>query len=398
MVSTNPFNSSIGVSEGITINATGHADTIDRIGLTLGSGFKLIQSGGTINAIGTCDPGANRAKMGIGLAMPGSDFYQVGGILTATGTGGTSDTRHGSGMIVRNIYVSGNGKIIAIGTSGASSSNGDGMQVSGSINLSENGVIEATGNGNPSSGGNGMTGYESVVTMDGGQFIATGNGGYGNSNSENSIGRGLYFRAGTIIINDGKLIATGNGEGFRSTGVGISIKDITINGGHLIAIGNGGTVAGNGTGTSSSYGKGINTGPVIQDGGIIEATGNGRETYAYGFDGNFTQNSGIIIVVGNGGTTNGGTLNNSGYGYGIFNYGATNSFTTNSTVYASGFNDVAAGVGIYSEGGFIQGEDGKLFLMPGTGTSVYVNKLTDLSGAMRPYVDFLDTTTPLRLL
>ena len=280
----------------------------------------------------------------------------------------------------------------------------------------------------------------------GNDFVING----GTVNSTGDRNAGITILDGDFIVNGGTLNATAT-KTLSSLGSGVAVNgDFILTNGTVNAIandsgswGSGGTFSGGisitgqfiqhaGTviakGHYNSFGIKANNG-FIMEGGSINASGqlsdnnvleiiakgisfngdftqNGGTITAFGYyngagimshvDGDFIQNGGILKATGQGGNSYYGRICS---GFGIFlqnvnhdGYENLFTFTTNGTVYATGFiseDNNGRGYGVYAHH-IIQGENGVLYLMPGTDYSVVSLLSSSLSGTTLPGIDFLN--------
>ena len=239
------------------------------------------------------------------------------------------------------------------------------------------------------------------------------------SGEDPTINAQLDIHLGAKDGDDIRWFNTGNEYTITKTSHGYNSAETNQCTGSSLGVGEGVTL--NVIGPSDGHGLVLASGfDFVQSGGTINATGNGGSIGGGGgivLNGNFTQNgSGVINAIGTGGTgsttagngvfiydgafiQNGdGIVNAIGNGGTVAGYGIhiARNFVQNGNgiVKATGNSETASGYGIQIyRGGFTQSENGTLYLMPGSGVSVYVSStgsaISDLQGTLRPGVDFI---------
>ncbi|MBR1609525.1 MAG: InlB B-repeat-containing protein, partial [Kiritimatiellae bacterium] len=309
-----------------TLTATGGANAPGiggAVGETAGTA-KLYIGGGTIEAYGG-DFGA-----GIGSAKDGG-FGSItisGGIVKATGKGGTSASGGGAGIgggasqsggVIR---ITG-GEVTAIGGNrgsgiGGGSTAAGGSATGGDISIS-GGVVNATGGYAGAGIGGGVNGAGGTIAISGGTVTATGGSG------ASGIGGGDCGPGGTITISGGEVVARGSDHG---AGIGGGRNKyggtITITGGHVDA-------AGDTLGAGIGGGSFCNPGTITISGGFVKAVGgsggcsgigSGYDNYSYAGIGTVLISGGTIYASGSGASSDIGSGSNVENAIPVFTGGA----------------------------------------------------------------------------
>ena len=392
------LNSGIGIKldkgnfymKGGEASITGDGSKLGSTEATKGTGVQIedgnfYMQGGTLDVIAH-----NVYGYGRGIYITKGDFEMTGGTLNVkdidSGSRGITVNNGGfnmtGGELNVNVHKTNDalGSAYGILTHGFTMSNSD-------LNIDLGHVSTKTQEDGAGEANNSVVGiyvYDNGFTQNSGNITLNGSM---ESNSFQATGYGIYVASGGFKQNDGstKIDITG-GSGDAAFFVGLYVdKD-----GFLQEDGILNTTASGGSGTGTySYGVWVNAGGVVQNAGTIHATGNSGSVFGadasgiYVWGGGFKQKSGTIYATGYGSDSASRI-----YGEGITIYGG--SFETNGTIYATGYGDL--GNGIYSANSFSQDTAGMLYLMPGTGTSVFTAGAANLKGTLRPAIDFLNNT------
>ena len=294
--------------------------------------FKIAYGSFGSVTITLADDSVNKLKSGsncAGLQMIRNLYIKGEGELIATGGDNGAGIGGGYQGEVSNIRIMG-GTVIATGGSNGAGIGGNQSIIRSDITIT-GGTVTATGGSNGAGIGGGNESYGSSIYITGGTVTATGSGGgagIGGGNLEK--GREITIKGGTVTATGGSGGGAGIGGGNNHKGTGITISGGTVtatgsNGGAGIGGGNngygseisieGGTVTATGTDGGTGIGGGqYNSGSGIRmDGDAVLYTSsiNGEHTFTKGvvYDGvtvsgsgdagSYTLTGGVGTVYGN---------------------------------------------------------------------------------------------------
>ena len=308
---------------GVNIDVSSKSDT---------AAFKIAYGSFGSVTITLADDSVNKLKSGsncAGLQMIRNLYIKGEGELIATGGDNGAGIGGGYQGEVSNIRIMG-GTVIATGGSNGAGIGGNQSIIRSDITIT-GGTVTATGGSNGAGIGGGNESYGSSIYITGGTVTATGSGGgagIGGGNLEK--GREITIKGGTVTATGGSGGGAGIGGGNNHKGTGITISGGTVtatgsNGGAGIGGGNngygseisieGGTVTATGTDGGTGIGGGqYNSGSGIRmDGDAVLYTSsiNGEHTFTKGvvYDGvtvsgsgdagSYTLTGGVGTVYGN---------------------------------------------------------------------------------------------------
>ena len=239
---------------GVNIDVSSKSDT---------AAFKIAYGSFGSVTITLADDSVNKLKSGsncAGLQMIRNLYIKGEGELIATGGDNGAGIGGGDHGEVSYIGIMG-GTVIATGGSNGAGIGGN--QSSRRLDIIiTGGTVTATGGSNGAGIGGGNESYGSSITISGGTVTATGSGGgagIGGGNLE--VGKVIIIKGGTVTATGGSGGGAGIGGGNNHKGTGIAIS--------------GGTVTATGSGGGAGIGGGYNGygSEISIEGGTVTATG-----------------------------------------------------------------------------------------------------------------------------